>query len=449
MSRNSNGTIANMCPSATLTSERNPQVLVLGDDTRIVISVARSLGRQNVAVDVAWCGTYCPSLRSRYVRQVHDVEWPRPRSTAWHEQLRGLLATTKYDLVLPVTEAAVYAMQTDRAEFAEFDNLYLLPEETYRVASSKRETYRLAERLGVPIPQTDSVDTAEDLARVLPDLRFPVIVKPICPVEEVDGIDKHYARSVDTADELRAYWARLTERGARVLLQEYFEGVGVGVEVLVHRGVIRTAFQHQRIHETNGHGSTYRKGVPVSRELLDATGRLLGEMQYTGVAMVEYRVDPATGAWRLIEINPRFWGSLPLAVASGADFPYFLFQQLCESGCDLPQAYRTGLRSRDWTYDLIWLWSRLTQSGARFQRGQERWLGWKTNAVSWPSVLLHTLRGLFGRDGWDTFAWDDPGPARAEVRKLVGSALRRCRTALAAGGASILSHVPRRQRATR
>ena len=45
----------------------------------------------------------------------------------------------------------------------------------------------------------------------------------------------------------------------------------------------------------------------------------LKELNYSGVAMIEYKLNPETGDWVFIEINARFWGSLPLAVAAGAD----------------------------------------------------------------------------------------------------------------------------------
>ena len=54
-------------------------------------------------------------------------------------------------------------------------------------------------------------------------------------------------------------------------------------------------------------------------------------LRYTGVAMVEFKVNAKTGEFVLIEINGRFWGSLPLAVAAGANFPLWLYQMWVEN----------------------------------------------------------------------------------------------------------------------
>ena len=97
-------------------------------------------------------------------------------------------------------------------------------------------------------------------------------------------------------------------------------------------------FQHERLHEPpEGGGGTYRKSVPLSPELLKATRRLMKELRYTGVAMAEFKVNPRTGGWVLIEINGRFWGSLPLTIAAGADFPRYLYELMVHGRTGFPR----------------------------------------------------------------------------------------------------------------
>ncbi len=42
--------------------------------------------------------------------------------------------------------------------------------------------------------------------------------------------------------------------------------------------------------------------------------------------MLELKVDDADGTPRIMEMNPRFWGSLALALRAGVDFPWLLYQ---------------------------------------------------------------------------------------------------------------------------
>src|SRR4029453_10687251 len=81
-------------------------------------------------------------------------------------------------------------------------------------------------------------------------------------------------------------------------------------------------FQHRRLHELplSGGGSTYRVSQAVDQRLRDYASALMAALDWTGVAMVEFRVDRQTGDAVLMEINGRFWGSLPLSSRAGLAF---------------------------------------------------------------------------------------------------------------------------------
>ena len=83
---------------------------------------------------------------------------------------------------------------------------------------------------------------------------------------------------------------------------------------------------HRRIRErlVMGGPSTCAESVYDSK-LLDYGLRVLKNLKWHGVAMVEFKKDSIDGEFKLMEINPKFWGSLDLAIASGVDFPYLLY----------------------------------------------------------------------------------------------------------------------------
>jgi protein-tyrosine-phosphatase len=183
----------------------------------------------------------------------------------------------------------------------------------------------------------------------------------------------------------------------------------VGVEVLASEGEVLVAFQHRRVHEPlDGGGSSYRRSEPPTPVLLDATRQLMRALRYTGVGMVEFRVDMATGEWILVEINGRFWGSLPLAVAAGADFPAFLFDLLVDGRREFPQSFRNGLFARNWDRDFDWL----------VERASARRRGVSGLRSPLPILLGELPHIIAGRERSDTFVLDDPAPALAEVRSI-------------------------------
>ena len=211
-------------------------------------------------------------------------------------------------------------------------------------------------------------------------------------------------------------WEKL-EQSLRELLslgpvaaQEFFRGRGAGVELLLCEGEPLLEFQHLRLHEPpRGGAGTYRQSMSLTPELRDAAVALLRPLRYTGVAMVEFKVNSKTGEWVFIEVNGRFWGSLPLAVAAGADFPLALFQLLVEGRREFRRDYRVGLRCRNWREDLWWLISNL-----RSRRSDP-----SLPITPLWQVGLEALTGLVTlRERSDTFALGDPGPAVAELRLI-------------------------------
>jgi protein-tyrosine-phosphatase len=214
-----------------------------------------------------------------------------------------------------------------------------------------------------------------------------------------------------------------------VAVQENFCGRGVGVEFLLDRGKPLLEFQHVRVHEPlHGGGSYYRQGVKIDPSLRDAALRLLAPLDYSGVVMVEFKRNDQTGQWVFIEVNGRFWGSLPLAVASGVDFPLALYKLWVDKQTPSPRPYRVGLCCRYWSGDIRWQIANL-----RADRSDPLLATSPLSRVATETLV--NVCTLHERS--DTFALDDPMPAAAELHRLAtdlgASALRKCHKAWIGG----------------
>jgi predicted ATP-grasp superfamily ATP-dependent carboligase len=396
------------------------RVLVLGEETRIILPIIRSLGRKGIAVDAAWCPADAPAMRSRYLRQVVAIPPYSAGSEEWKDALLARLRRMRYDLVIPATEPAVFAIDRHRREFDPLAPIALPDPHALEVVTDKAKTWALAESLGVCVPASLLVASTGDLdsASAFLERYAPtpgVVVKPCSSVAESAILDKCFVQTASGAEDTRAQIEKGVASGRRYLLQERVPGTGVGVEVLASEGKVLLAFQHRRLHETSGYGSTYRESCRLSPVLLSASQRLLAALGYTGVAMVEYRVDFPTGKWALLEVNGRFWGSLPLAAAAGVDFPFALYEMLITGRTTFPSGYRVGVRARNLLNDLRWFWRWLRRAPGRDAEA----IGWAINRRSALDVLGDLLRMLTFQDHLDSFAHDDPRPLFAEIGQLL------------------------------
>jgi protein-tyrosine-phosphatase len=243
----------------------------------------------------------------------------------------------------------------------------------------------------------------------LSEFELPVVLKPPASFNVENLINKNYVRKAYATDELNAYLESLLYKG-KVLVQENFIGTCVGVEVLAKRGELLVAFQHVRIHEPlMGGGSSYRKSVPIQPELLDAVRKLVKILNYTGVAMVEFKVNFETGDWVLIEINGRFWGSLPLAVSAGVNFPYYLYQLLVEGKREFPQRYKKEIYCRNLLNDLGWMLQNFKADRS------------DPTLATLPlrQVAKEVINILTFRERSDTFVMDDLKPGFVELVQLI------------------------------
>jgi hypothetical protein len=155
---------------------------------------------------------------------------------------------------------------------------------------------------------------------------------------------------VYTAEQFLAAARRYEPLGEWPIVQAYCPGQGLGQFFYMHNGQVVRRFQHLRIAEWPPEGgfSSVCDSVPIEKHvaLQEKSIALLRHIGWEGVAMVEYRWDPATDKAVLMEINGRYWGSYPLAVHCHADFA--LLSYYLESGLGLPalSAFQPAIRCR-------------------------------------------------------------------------------------------------------
>lgn len=396
-------------------SERSQKALVLGVDDRSALTVTRSLGRRGIEVHLGIDQPYSIAQFSRYTRKV--IRFPGAGRTPelWLEKLAEHLAREKYELVIPTVDKYLVPVVQNRARLEKLAKFAIPDERGFRYTYDKRQTLELAESLGVPCPRSAEMRSLEGLERVIEEFGFPLILKPVSSKVWRDNL--RYDLSVTLARDRAELERKLPALLALcpVLIQTFHQGVGVGQEFLMKNGEALAVFQHERVHEPQkGGGSSYRKSVEIDPQLLRHSLKLLQELNWTGVAMVEYKYDKSSGAAVFMEINGRFWGSLPLAVAAGMDFPAWLFDMLVNDRLPQHVQYRKNLYVRNPVRDLDWL-----KENFRADKSDPFGL-----TLPWRAVLGEAKNLLLFRERWDTIVWDDPKPGVKQLLSYLRKNLR-------------------------
>lgn len=331
------------------------RVLILDGHSGAGLSIVRSLGRRGLSLTVGTPeGERQLGTLSRYATRRFFYPDPMGAPEAFLDTVEAELHRADFDLLIPATEDTVLPLDGARARIEALVKLAIAPSEALSVALNKDESFVLAESLGVPTPAGQQVEDLPALKAAAPSLSYPVVIKP---ARSLGGQAEARVRTTvayaHNEEELLSLGAERLKAGP-VILQRYAKGQGVGIELLADRGEIVYAFQHLRHHELplTGGGSCLRESVEIEPELLEYSKKLMRALSWHGVAMVEFKSDLERAC--LMEINGRFWGSLPLALAAGADFPGFLFDLLVHDQRPSAPPAKLHVFSRKLADDIYW-----------------------------------------------------------------------------------------------
>jgi len=311
---------------------------------RKTLTAVRALGRQGIRVTVGESTYLAPSLFSRYCHGRVRTPSPVAQPARYVAFLEEFLGRHPHHVLLPMEEETLLLLARNRERF---DQKTRFPFSGYRrllFARDKLAVLRHAEALGIPTPRTFEITSPEAAMVMCGRLPFPLVVKPRV------GSGSDGVQYVGNPDELIAAYRLLCQRGQVPLIQERLpaNGPGIGASFLLDENhQVLASFVHRRLREypVQGGPSTLRESILHEQARRDGT-RLLQSIGMIGVAMVEFKVDDRDGQAKLLEVNPRFWGSLALAVQAGVNFPHLL--TLMALGRSFPPAltYRVGHRCR-------------------------------------------------------------------------------------------------------
>lgn len=320
---------------------KSQPVLVLGASPRISLSIARSLQRRGIPVDIASFQPEERDISSRAIRAFHRLPARQKDPEGFAAAMLALVREQEYDLILAAGDPALAVLAELYDELSPLLHVGCPQPRAVERVLNKSLTLETAEQCGIRAPFSCRIATVEELHSVAPQLSFPVVVKP-----EKKGASTFPVFYYKTLSELRS--ALKSHNWGSVLLQEYCAGVGMGVEILIHNGECVARFQHRRLREAPATGGVAVLAVSeeIDPELFRSAMTLLRALEWEGVAMVEFRVDRETGATALMEVNGRFWGSVSLPIMAGVDFPFYYWQLFHGEQPRPPDPYRVGLRWR-------------------------------------------------------------------------------------------------------
>jgi predicted ATP-grasp superfamily ATP-dependent carboligase len=312
------------------------RVLVTDGHWRKTLAVVRSLGRKGVQVTVGERTPLNTSFFSRYCSRRLVYPSPRRCPDRFIQFLLSEIKGNHYDCLFPMEEETLLLIAKHQKEIASHTPL-LIPElKKIEFVRDKGNLIRFAEAHGIPVPKTIYQPPVSEPRKVQGSLS-PDVVQGLVISAPIPAVIKPRVSSgsfgiayVKKREDLLPSYQKVHEHYPYPLVQEWIpDGMGTfGFSALFdERSNVKAAFIHEkmRMYPVQGGPSTLRRGV-LHPQIMDLGISLLKALRWTGIAMVEFKVDPRDGIPKLMEVNPRFWGSLELAIVSGVDFPWLMLR---------------------------------------------------------------------------------------------------------------------------
>lgn len=365
------------------------------------LGLLTSLARQKVPTYLLDTGQ-CIGRFSRYVKRFSKCPDVRNESL-FLEFLIDLARRKNLEgwLVYPNDDETVYFLAKHKEQLEKYYRVTTPSWDIVKSAYDKMLTYKLAEQCDIAIPKTFYPKNIKELEQL--DIEFPAIIKPSIKMPFYN-ITKKKAIQVNDKRELADEYTKAAaaiDVLQTLMIQELIPG---GPQNLFSVGCIyqsgellaRIVAQRPRQHPMDfGHATTFAQTVDIP-ELEETARKILGAMDYCGLAEVEFMLDPRDGKYKLIEINARPWGWHTIAIGAGVDLPYL--------------SYRTML-------------------GEKFEKnGFTKGVKWIRLTTDIPTVFMELLKGrmkfteylssLKGKKQFAVMSLRDPIPFIAELAML-------------------------------
>jgi predicted ATP-grasp superfamily ATP-dependent carboligase len=327
---------------------------------------------------------------------------PRDDGLRYVEALVAILREHPHEVVIPGTDPSLVAVSEHRDLVEPLARLGLPPHEDVLRSLDKVALLEEASAAGLPPPPSITCADAAEVRAAAAELGYPVVLKPPRSFLPSSSTDRQWRVRIlrgetDLAAELARYPLPVT-------VQRFEEGaVHVSVGGVIADGrLLATAVSHyQRLWPPPAGSVAFSETVAPPPDLVSRSEALLASLGCRGI--FELELLAIGDGFAVLDLNPRPYGSLALAVRAGANLPAVWCDWLL--GRDpAPVTARPGIRYRWEDADLSHLFWQL-------RRGHWRAAG---RVLVPHRRVTHAL-----------FRLRDPGPLAARAALVVTRRLGR------------------------
>lgn len=298
--------------------------IVTNAKSRVAYNVVKNLGQKGIKVISSDFAPISMSFTSRYSKG-HFL-YPSPFSVDNERFIDCILeniARFKAKVLIP-THEETFLIAKHKEKFLNIVGLAIPEYDQILLAHNKNRWESVARELNICVPDTYDPEEIRKSSRLTMELPYPLFIKP------KQGGGGWGMTLVGNQRELEQHLCQESYCGQpwdRFFLQKKIEGETHCVAMIFSNGELRAKVAYKQLREyplVNGQ-ATLRISIDSPRAE-SALQLFLEHSRWHGICQADFIIEKATGMPYLIDINPRFWGSLAQGIAAGVDFPYLYYK---------------------------------------------------------------------------------------------------------------------------
>ena len=321
--------------------------------------------------------------KSKYLNKIYIINSPTIAPEKFKNDLLKIVSSNKYDSILPFGVVSTISIARIKNELSEYTNIGIADYNIIELIHNKEKLQLLLNDNGFKVPKVYEYESIEDLKNI--QIKFPVVIK----IRKGCGVDKG-VRYAENFEELECNYQDLNSKTTlnpdiedffKPMIQEYIPGKIHDGLFLFNKGKMKSAMTQIRevtYPISGGVGvnniTTYEPGlIKYGKEILEF-------VKWHGPCQVEVKKDERDGGYKLIEINPKLWGTLDLSIKAGINFALKSVEIAVNGDTKEQYDYKVGLKYK-WLFPLE-IYTIYQDKGNRWKRIKKLFEIFKDNTLT-------------------------------------------------------------------
>lgn len=281
-------------------------------------------------------GLYFPSVSSRYLV-------PYATDSNFMNTINEICEKEDINVVFPCVDEELYKFSEAREQFKDRGIKVIVSNpESIQIAKDKLLCMLTLSSNGIPVPMTphpNSPSSIEELKKIVGHLGFPLCFKLRY------GRGSREFSEISSLDEAIFEFERRRESGHPFIIQEFIEGEEYSCDALAWKGEAKVIIPRRRL-EIRGGISV--KGKTVCNPNVSAVVRRTIKLLDLDYGCNVQLIVPEDGVPRVIEVNPRFAGTVILSVKSGINLPLLAIKLAFNEHTEIREEFKEMIMLRYW-----------------------------------------------------------------------------------------------------